>query len=152
MIINGQYHSLTIKGQEINILPAVILKNIGIRKIPSFFCKIKPHPVFSLDYLNEAFILSVKKHPKVQANAATCFTPVREFFSEFYCFQNDSLEYVFSLFPELYKNHLILKSFALHLSENTIGNTFKMPMYTSSDITNCINLACDEIELIKENQ
>ncbi len=152
LIINGAYHSLTIKGQEINIAPAVMLKNIGIRKIPSFFCKIKPHPVFSLDYLNDAFVLLITKHPKVSIGGATCFTPVKEFFTEFYCLHDDPLKFVFNLFPELYENDLIIRSHALNLNENSSANSFMMPTYNAADVSNCIHLACDEIELIKDNQ
>ena len=41
MMIDNEYHSLTIKGQELSISGNALLKNIGLRKIPTVFIKIK---------------------------------------------------------------------------------------------------------------
>ena len=68
MLINGTYHSLTIKGHETNVSLPVLLKTIQQKKIETVFVKLKKHPVFSYDYQNEIFQWQIKQFKKVNPN------------------------------------------------------------------------------------
>lgn len=115
LLIDNVYHSLTIKGQELNINGNVLLKNISLRKIPTVFIKLKKHPVFSSNHLNETFIEQVKLFDKVNNNTNTCLSPIRLFFDEFYAIPKEDIKLVFDLLAALTTNDFIQITYGAHL-------------------------------------
>jgi len=133
MMIDNEYHSLNIKGQELNISGNVLLKNIGLRKIPTLFIKIKKHPVFSNQHLNESFIEQVKTFDKVKVDGNTCLSPIRLFFDEFYAINKTNIHLIFDLLDELKKNDFIEETCGMNLGE-TKENIFYLQPYNESDL------------------
>jgi hypothetical protein len=148
MIINNCYHSLTIKGQEINQRPEILIKNSRIRQIPSLFIKIKSHPIFSSDYLNEHFISNVGQFQKVEAGKTTCLSPVKLFFEETYNLSMSGINYVFDLLPLLEKNGLIENITSMNIE----GDEFQLPVYSFDEINTGIDKAMAEIREIKDSK
>jgi hypothetical protein len=107
LLIDNVYHSLTIKGQELNINGNVLLKNIALRKISTVFIKLKKHPVFSVNFMNETFIEQVKLFDKVNENTNTCMSPIRLFFEEFYAIPKENVKLIFDLLIALKENDFI---------------------------------------------
>jgi hypothetical protein len=146
MIFNDRYHSLSVKGQEINYPVNALLKNSRIRKIPSVFIRIKQHPAFSNEYLNDHFISNIRQFDKVETGKATCLSPIKLFFKEAYHLPMQYVNYLFELLPELEKNDLIDQTSALFIEEGE----FALPTYSFKEINNGINIANDEIKEIKK--
>ncbi len=136
MLFNGRYYSLNVTGQEINIRMQALLKRIRIQKIKAVFVQLKPHPVFSPDYLCGYFAILVQKHPRVNLNGITCFTPVRSFFTENYALCENDLKFLYHLFPQLYAQDVISGAMSVNLEENETEaeNVFRLPVYTNEDI------------------
>ncbi len=133
IMIDNEYHSLTIKGQELNISGNVVLKNIGLRKIPALFIKIKKHPVFSNQHLNESFIEQVKMFERVNSEGNTCLSPIRLFFEEFYAINKVKVSLVFDLLDALKENEFISETCGMNLGE-TKGNIFYLQPYNEADL------------------
>jgi hypothetical protein len=146
MIAGKKYHSLTIKGHEINLSPAVLLKNIKIRKTPSLFIRIRPHSTFSSDYLSELFISNVQQFSKVESKGPTCLSPVKLFFEEAYDLPLTQVNYLFELVPELFNKNLIEAAFSLNLEPGR----FVLPVYSMDKIYEEINKANKEAQLIRK--
>lgn len=130
IIADKQYHSLTIKGHEINVPVEALVRNATQRKIPSLFIKIKKHPVFSSNYLNEHFISNVKQFPIVDVSVATCLSPIKLFFEEVYNTPMRKVNYLYELLPLLESEELIESSSSLFVDEKN----YQMPIYTFSEI------------------
>ncbi len=130
IIAGGAYHSLTIKGQEINQSIAVLIKNTRIRKIPSVFLKVKPHDTFSTDYLKEHFITNVQQFPIVNIGVATCISPVKSFFEEAFGVSMADVNYIYELIPRLIERGLIENISALFVDENT----YCLPTYSAQEV------------------
>lgn len=146
-IISGKkYHSLSIKGQEINQSTEAFVKNIKIRKIPSLYISIKNHPVLSNDYLTEHFILNVQEFPKVEPGKATCLSPVKLFFEENYHIPSDTVNFIFELLLKLEEKNLIENVSSLFID----GNELNLPPYSYNDIQLEIEKAQREAKLVKE--
>jgi len=133
MMIDNEYHSLTVKGQEISISGNVLLKNIGLRKIQTLFIKIKKHPVFSNQHLNESFIEQIKLFDKVNEKGNTCLSPIKLFFEEYYAINKDKVHLVFDLLEELKDNDFIEETCGMNLGE-TKGNIFYLQPYNKADL------------------
>ena len=129
IIADKHYNSLTIKGQTINTSVTALIKNSVIRKIPSLFIKIKPHPTFSELYLKEHFITNVQQFQRVDTGVATCLSPIKLFFEEVYDVSMNDVNYLYELLPKLHAEGLIEHTTALHLDEN-----YQLPVYTSAEI------------------
>ncbi|MFL5752058.1 MAG: hypothetical protein ACJ76F_01520 [Bacteroidia bacterium] len=138
MIFNGKYNSLNVTGQETDINVLALVKRLELQKIKSVFIKLKQHPVFSLDYLHEHFKIQVEKYEKVESGIATCFTPVRTFFTENYALHEQELEYLYHLFPALYEQEVISEAFTLNM-EKTWGGHFHIKAYSMQDIDDKLN-------------
>ncbi len=134
MLIDGKYSSLTVKGNEIEIQAGVIFKNIMLRKVPSLFIKIKDHPVFSFSYLNELLFECVTEHERVEAEGATCLTPVKNFFKEGYQVSSVGINFLFDLLPALKAAELIQGTAAYNVEEEIKGGQFSLPTYTFNEI------------------
>ena len=144
IIFNGRYCSLNIKGKEIDVEAAVLLRKTEILRIPAIFIKLIPHPVFSIDFLHEHFKLELQKYEKVTMEN-TCFTPVKAFMQENYLLKQEELGYLFELFPILYREQMIDKAFGLHITRGN-ENTFQFVPYTHKNIEDKLN----EIQQVKQ--
>ncbi|MGQ0829451.1 MAG: hypothetical protein ACT4ON_13765 [Bacteroidota bacterium] len=129
LIIDKHYHSLTIKGQDINTSVNALIKNSQIRKIPSLFIKVKPHPTFSELYMKEHFITNVQQFQRVDSGVATCLSPIKLFFDEVYGVSMENINYLFELLPKLHSEELIEHTSSLF----TDGN-YQLPVYAAAEI------------------
>ena len=119
LIFNNSYSSLNIKGKEIDIQTEILSKTILRQKTEVLFFKIMQHPVFSINYLHENFLLHLDKYEKVMGIESTCFGPIRDFFSENYHLEKNKMKFLPDLFPELFLNQFILSTHSVNLTENT---------------------------------
>lgn len=133
LLIDDTYNSLNIKGRELNISGKAVIKNISIRRIPTAFIKIKQHPVFSCQHLNEAFMEQVKQFERVNAGGDTCLSPVKLFFEEFYAIDKRDIELVFDLLEALKRNDFIETAWGMHLGELK-ENIFYLSDYNRTDL------------------
>lgn len=129
LMINGSYNSLTVKGHELNISFEVIHKTIQQKNIETAFIKIADHPVFSQDYQLAVFHEIIKGFSSVKQNEATCLSPVREFFEEFYAVKNEPEELLFDFIDRLNKNKFLEKAFGYNFELDQ--GLLEMPYYTS---------------------
>jgi len=129
LIVDKHYHSLTIKGQDINTSVNALIKNSQIRKIPSLFIKIKPHSTFSELYLKEHFITNIQQFQRVDKNVATCLSPIKLFFDEVFDVSMKDINYLYELLPKLESEGLIEQTAALFVDEN-----YQLPFYTNTEI------------------
>src|SRR3954467_6801083 len=141
LIIDKQYHSLSIKGQDFNTPIKALLKNIEQRKIPSLFVKVKSHPTFSGSYLKEHFILNIQQFPKVDKDIATCLSPIKLFFNEVYDVAMKDVDFLFHLLPSLQEADLIEHATTLFIDEST----YQLPVYTKEQLDAEIENARNEI-------
>lgn len=130
IIADGLYHSLSVKGQDINTPLPILLKNSSIRKIPTLFIKIKAHPTFSDVYLREHFITNVQQFKRVDVGVATCLSPIKLFFEEVYGLQLKNVNYLYQLLPLLDSEGLI----EFTSSMNVDPVTYQLPVYSSKEI------------------
>lgn len=138
ILINGLYHSLTIKGHETNVTLPVLLKTIQQKKIESVFVKLKKHPVFSYDYQNEMFQWQIKQFKQVKPNEASCLSPVKLFLSEFYAINRIENELLFELIERLKQNDYIDDALALNIPKFSQGQPFFFPIYSYSELQDVI--------------
>jgi hypothetical protein len=130
LIIDKHYHSLTIKGRDINTPIRALIKNIEQRKIPSLFIKIKPHATFSNTYMREHFILNVQQFPRVDKAVATCLSPIKLFFDEVYDVRMQEVNFLFDLLPHLFGDDLIEFTSTLFVNETN----YELPVYTQQEL------------------
>jgi hypothetical protein len=137
VIVDGNYHSLTIKGTEPNVTAAALLKLIQQKKIEAVFLRITNHPVFSTDHMNAMFLEILKKYPRIGSNEVTCLSPVKDFFNEFYAINSEEKDMIYDLLKRMEANNFILQAYSLNLSlEN---ETLSIPVYTREELSKKIN-------------
>jgi hypothetical protein len=141
MIIDKTYHSLTIKGHDINTPVKALIKNIEQRRIPSLFIKIKAHHSFSQAYQKEHFMLNVQQFPGVDKQVATCLSPLKLFFDEVYELPTGDVHFLFDLLPRLNKAALIEHCTSLFIDEHS----YELPVYTQERLEEEIENARAEI-------
>lgn len=125
----------------------LLLKNIRIRKIPTFFILIKKHPVFSNDYLKEHFIQDIRQFKKVEEGGATCLSPLRNFFREAYDLDVTDVNFIFELLPKLEQATLIESVYSIGIE----SPHFSLPVYSHNDIDVNIVSALREASLIRKH-
>jgi hypothetical protein len=140
LIAGGKYHSLSIKGQDIDIPLDAFVRNTLIRKIPALFIKIKPHNTFSDSYLREHFITNVQQFRRVDVGVATCLSPIRLFFEEVYNVPMDGINYLYELLPLLESHGLLSDVSALNLDPAH----YSLPVYTLQEINAGISQVREE--------
>lgn len=131
LIFSGNYNSLTIKEQELNISSELLLKTILQKKIKSLFIKIVPHPVFSIDHQLEIFQEHLKKFACVKQFEATCLSPVKLFFKEFYAIESADNELFFEFTQQLNNNNFIESACALNME---LQEGIDLPFYTVEEL------------------
>lgn len=146
ILINGKYHSLTIKGHELNIDIKALEKTISIKHIESLFLKLKPHPVFSLNYQTDVMIHFIQQFEKVNSQQSTCLTPIKFFLHEFYALQYQENELLFEMVERLKSNDFIVDVLSENINLNT-EDIFKLPRYSTQELQEKISY---EHSLIKK--
>lgn len=142
IIIDGNYHSLTIKGTEPNVPLKALLKTIAQKKIETIFLKIKAHPVFSTQHLNAMFIEILKTYTSIKNNELTCLSPLKEFFLEFYAVPKNDKDIIFTFINRLHSNTFILEANSLNLAlEN---DRVEIPVYSQEELNQKIKSIRDE--------
>ena len=111
----------------------VLLKSIGLRKIPTIFIQIKKHPVFSDLHLNEAFMEQVKQFDKVNMEGNTCLSPIKVFFDEFYAIKRENIHLIFDLLNGLKENDFIQQTCGMNLGESK-ENIFYLQTYNVAEL------------------
>jgi hypothetical protein len=132
LLINGNYNSLTIKGHELNVSIEALLKIISQKKIESIFIKLKKHPVFSLNHQLEMFQETIKSFGPVRQNEATCLSPIKLFFQEFYVVTNNDEELLYDFIKRLNDNSYL--EFASALNFENEQNGIELPFYTTEQL------------------
>lgn len=148
LIIDKEYHSLTIKGQDYNTQVKALTRNIEQRKIPSLFIKIKSHSTFSHSYLKEHFILNIQQFPRVDKNVATCLSPIKLFFEEVYDIPMNDVHFLFDLLPKLQQSELIEHTLSLFVNEKE----YQLPLYTQEQLDKEIENVRLEVNQLNASQ
>lgn len=133
LVIDGNYNSLTIKGQELNVSIKALLKLISQRNIETCFIRVVEHPVFSTDYQLRIFQETIKQFDSVKTSL-TCLYPVKLFFREFYALQLHENELLFDFLIRLNANNF-LEAFS---TQNFSSEILEIPFYTNEELKNRI--------------
>lgn len=126
LIAGGHYYSLSIKGQELDVPVAALVRNVMLRKIPALFIRIGS----GKDELREEAVAAVRRFPKVEAGKSTCLSPVKLFFEKNYRMPAGDVKYIFELLPKLDAQGLTGAISSLHIAEGA----FQLPFYTMDEI------------------
>lgn len=127
IIFSGKYFSLTIKGKEIGVELIALVKTILQKKIPTVFLKIKDHPVFSTEHIQDIFIEQLHEFDQVKQFQSTCLSPIKKCFNEFYALSSNEKELFYEFIQKLHDNGFLLTSMPLNY-ENKEG--IELPFYT----------------------
>lgn len=131
LMFNGRYYSLTIKEREMGIRSELLLKTIRQKKIKSVFVRVVPHPVFSIGHREEMYIEHLNKFTSVKQFEATCLSPVKLFFKEFYAICSEENELFYAFMQCLANNKFIDLAFALNMELN---DGIDLPYYTFEEL------------------
>lgn len=137
LMMAGLYHSLTIKGHELDVSAEALLKTIHQRKINALFLRLIPHPVFSTSYQSDIFREQIKQFAVVKQNEATCLDPVKLFLEEFYALTKRPDEMLFELIKRTADNKYIQSVSALNMELTPQG--FALPFYTKEVLNSRIH-------------
>jgi len=138
ILINGHYSSLTIKGHELNVKAEALLKLISQKKTETLAIQLIKQPVFSLDHQKEVFEHFIKQFTKVEANGATCLSPVKLFLQEFYALPYLKHEMLFELTNRLTQNAYIYQTVGFNVDDKLKHGHFSLPQYTHSQLQQTI--------------
>lgn len=133
LMINGNYNSLTIKEREMNVKCEALLKTISQKKIDALFLKLAKHPVFSEDYKLQVFQEQLSQFKAVKQGEATCLSPIKLFFEEFYAIHKNE-QLLFDFVDTLYNNDYITEAIGINIKNGTESNAFKFTPYTESEL------------------
>jgi hypothetical protein len=132
-MVNGNYNSLTIKEREMNIGFEALLKTVAQKKIESLFIQIEKHPVFSNDYQLQVFQEQLKQFTVVKQGEATCLSPIKLFFEEFYAIKNSD-QLLFEFINVLKDNNYITGTIGINIKEPVKNNIFTFNCYTPGEL------------------
>lgn len=130
IMIDGFYSSLTIKGHELRVRTEVLLQTISRKKIGTLALQLVRQPVFSNDYLMEVLELYIRQFPKVEADKATCLSPVKLFLQEFYAIPYQPKELLFEITERLKQNNYIDKVLGFNVREDLADCDYSLPLYS----------------------
>jgi hypothetical protein len=133
LMIDGNYNSLTIKERELDVSCVALLKTIAQKKIETLFLKLVKHPVFSTDHQLQIFREQLNQFTAVKPNEATCLSPLKLFFEEFYAVRNKKEQLFYDFADELYSNDYVAEAIGINLSA-TADKTFILPHYTNEEL------------------
>lgn len=130
LMIDGNYNSLTIKERELNVKSEVLLKTIAQKKIETLFIKLVKQPVFSKEYQLLTFQEQLNQFTTVKSNEATCLSPVKLFFEEFYAVEYRSEMLFFDLMEKLNDNNYIDSINGVNIKNANEDSLFTFRTYT----------------------
>lgn len=131
-MINGNYNSLTVKGMELNVSFESLFKMIQQKRIETAFIRIVEHPVFSLDYQQEVFADLLNKYQVVKQFEATCLTPIKDFFQEFYAVEVQADELLPGFLQRLHQNNYLAQATSLNFDLKP--QQIDIPNYQSEEL------------------
>lgn len=134
LMIEGNYNSLTIKERELNVKWEALMKMISQKKIEALFLKIVKHPVFSPDYQLSTFQEQLNQFTSVKQNEATCLSPLKLFFEEFYAIKNNKEQLFYDFVDELNQNDYVSMAIGINIINKTENNIFTLPHYTNEEL------------------
>ncbi len=134
LMIDGNYNSLTIKERELNVRAEALLKTISQKKIEALFLKMVKHPVFSSDHQLNIFQEQLNQFTAVKQNEATCLSPLKLFFEEFYAVRNNKEQLFYDFVDELFQNDYITQAIGLNIANKSENNIFTLPHYTNEEL------------------
>lgn len=134
LVIDGNYNSLTIKERELNVEMEALLKTISQKKIESLFVKLVKHPVFSSDYQLHTFQELLQQFTVVKQGEATCLSPIKLFFEEFYAVRNNKDQLLFDFLEILNDNDYITEILATNVKEANEDKVFVLKTYTPEQL------------------
>ena len=134
LMIDGNYNSLTIKERELNVSSEAILKTISQKKIEALFLNLNKHPVFSSDYQLNTFQYQLNQFTAVKHGEATCLSPLKLFFEEFYAIKNNKGQLFYDFVDELYQNDYITQAIGSNIANKQENNIFTLPHYTNEEL------------------
>lgn len=139
LMVDGNYNSLTIKGHELDVKLDVLLKMIQQKKVEAVFLQLKKHPVFSHDYQLHIFQHQVGLFQAVKPYEATCLSPLKLFFQEFYALPLLEHELLFELIQRLEENHYLGQRIFMNIDEKSMENgKFSLPNYSVEELQEVI--------------
>lgn len=135
LLFEGKYCSLTIKEAELNIDSALLLETIARKKIKTIFIRIIAHPVFSLDHQRDIFAEDLKKHGFVEQGRATCLSPIKSFFRDFYAMEAGEEVLLFDFITRLNENNYLQFAMATNME---LYAGIELPLYNQEDLNDRI--------------
>lgn len=138
VLVNGKVFSISTKGVEIDKEFELYWQLIQRNNVPCVFVELQLPKLFSLDELQEKIRLITSAFPAVQSNGVSCLMPIKEFCTEIYQIQNQSVNLVFDLLDALKLNNSIVGYFHVNLQNEMEHNSFKMQKYTVFDVNEAI--------------
>lgn len=127
IIFSGRYYSLTIKGKERKVDLGALTKTIQQKKIKTVFIKIKDHPVFSTEHMEDIFNEQLNEFDQVKQYQSTCLSPIKRCFNEFYSLQSDEKELFYEFMQKMNDNHFASVLMSLN---NDSKDGLELPYYT----------------------
>ena len=70
----------------------------------------------------------------VKPNEATCLSPLKLFFEEFYAIRNNKEQLFYDFIDELNQNDYLTQVFGLNIKESGENNIFALPHYTNEEL------------------
>jgi hypothetical protein len=142
MLAGGFYHSLSIKGQDLDVPLDVLWKG----NIPSLFLKLRPHTTLSAMELSSLFKKEVMRFKRVDAGIATCLSPMKRFFEAVDITGMAEVSYLYELLPLLEGQSMLEESFGIGIESGVEGNSFALPFYTMKEINEGIEAVRTEFK------
>lgn len=134
LMINGNYNSLTLKERETNVRSETLFKAIAQKKIETLFVKLVKHPVFSEDYQLQTFQEQLQQFSSVKQNEATCLSPIKLFFEEFYAVRNNKEQLFFDFLETLNDNDYLSDIVGVNMKEGLGEQVFTFTTYTNAEL------------------
>jgi hypothetical protein len=134
LVADGLYHSLSIKGRDLNVPLEVLTKSVLQRKIPSLFIQIKTGSELLPEVLGAAFQTDVQRYHRVDIGVATCLSPLKHFFARTWKLDLTQVNYLYQLLPLLEKQELLGCSYGWNMEALLQEGSFRLPYYTMTEI------------------
>ena len=131
LLIDNSFHSLNIKGHDINRPAEALFKTMHQKSAPSLFIKIKPHAILDTAELSNRFVSYINQFTRVELEGPTCFSPIKLFFEEVYGVSMKDVTYFYELIPRLKEMNLIEHTSGLFLEQGV----FILPAYTKEELS-----------------
>jgi hypothetical protein len=134
MLFNGRYHSLTVKGRDLDVTVEALLKNVTLRKLPSLFIELLPPAAFTIENLSLRFRDHVNMFERVEAGVATCLSPIKLFIENSWQIDTSKIDYVYQLVPLLAEKSMLGRINGCFLGEALEEGIYRFPWYTMKNI------------------